>query len=53
MPPSHEDYAQWDVPPVLKDDVRRGSESILGKKQLHQDLEQFRICWQVSTHPVF
>lgn len=34
---------------MLKDDVRRGSESILGKKQFHQDLEQFRICWEALT----
>jgi hypothetical protein len=48
MPPIQSDYAQWDVPLVLKDDVRRGPESIFGKNQFSQELEKFRICWWVS-----
>lgn len=47
MPPAQSDYAQWDVPLALKDDVRRGPKSIFGRKHLTQDLEKFRICWSV------
>ncbi|KAH9225029.1 FAD dependent oxidoreductase [Leptodontidium sp. 2 PMI_412] len=49
VPPSQPDYAQWEVPLALKDDVRQGPESMFGKKQLHQDLEAFRICWEALT----
>ena len=48
MPPIQSDYAQWDVPLTLKDDVRRAPESFFGRKVLGRDLEKFRICWSVS-----
>ena len=50
MPPPEPDYAQWDVPLKLKDDVRRGPESMFGRKKFDQELEKFRICWFVSFY---
>jgi glycine/D-amino acid oxidase-like deaminating enzyme len=47
MPPLQPNYAQWDVPLELKDDVRRGPESMFGRKHFNQELEKFRICWLV------
>jgi hypothetical protein len=49
MPPLKSDYAQWDVPLTLKDDVRRGPESMFGRNKVNQELEKFRICWSVSS----
>jgi hypothetical protein len=48
MPPMKSDYAQWDVPLALKDDVRQAPKSVFGRKDFTQELEKFRICWSVS-----
>ena len=45
MPPAEKDYAQWNVPEFLKDDVRLGNEAIFGEKADALEMEQFRICW--------
>jgi len=48
MPPMQSDYAQWDVPLRLKDDVRQAPKSLFGTKDLGTlELEKFRICWLV------
>jgi hypothetical protein len=48
MPPSQSDYAEWDVPQALKEDVMWAPKSLFGRKQISQELEKFRICWSVS-----
>jgi hypothetical protein len=45
MPPQEADYAQWEVPEALKEDVRFASQAIFGNKGEGLKLEQFRICW--------
>jgi len=47
MPPSEPEYAQWDVPECLKDDVRTGNSSFFGKNADPLEMEHFRLCWFV------
>jgi hypothetical protein len=44
-PPDEPDYAEWDVPDSLKDDIRFAGKVTAGKKGESWDLEQHRICW--------
>jgi hypothetical protein len=44
-PPDKPNYAQWDVPEVLKDDVRFAHQAIFGKKAEGIKADTFRICW--------
>ncbi len=44
-PPAGSDYAQWDVPAGLTEDVRIANEAIFGKNTNTLAMEKFRICW--------
>lgn len=44
-PPDAPDYAEWDVPKSLVDDVNFASRATFGDKCKSWDLEQYRICW--------
>ena len=48
-PPMQPDYAQWDVSPLLQDDVRWALRSLLGEKKSYMKMENFRICWSVPV----
>jgi hypothetical protein len=45
MPPEKPDYAQWKVPPKLKEDIRYASDVFYGSKSADWKLEKHRICW--------
>ena len=47
-PPAQADYAQWDVPPSLQDDVGFANKVTFGERGQKWQLEQHRICWYVS-----
>ncbi|KAH6988243.1 FAD dependent oxidoreductase [Ilyonectria sp. MPI-CAGE-AT-0026] len=49
MPPDKADYAQWDVPQLLKDDVRFANHCIFGEQGKDFPMDQFRICWEALT----
>jgi hypothetical protein len=44
-PPDKPDYAEWDVPDALKDDVDFAKKATFGKIGESWELEQYRICW--------
>ncbi|KAK3988903.1 FAD dependent oxidoreductase [Cladorrhinum sp. PSN332] len=50
-PPQETDYAQYDVPQRLKEDVHSASQSIYGaaEARFKQTLQEFRICWDGVT----
>ncbi|KAI1506025.1 FAD dependent oxidoreductase [Biscogniauxia marginata] len=48
-PPPHPDYAQWDVPETLKEDVQYANKATFGKLGETWKLEQYRICWDAVT----
>ena len=45
MPPLDADYAQWNVPKRLQDDIGVGNGTIFGRNAEGLKMEQFRICW--------
>ncbi|KAI3392165.1 hypothetical protein diail_6113 [Diaporthe ilicicola] len=58
-PPSEPDYAQFEVPALLKQDVDFAGKSIFGKLSDNFQTESYRICWDalspsedfiISTH---
>jgi hypothetical protein len=49
-PPMCPDYAQWDVSPTLKDDVRWALRSTFGEDKSQRNMENHRICWFVTWH---
>ncbi|ETS78900.1 hypothetical protein PFICI_08753 [Pestalotiopsis fici W106-1] len=48
-PPDKPDYAEWEVPDSLKNDIRFASKVTAGKKGESWELEQHRICWEALT----
>ncbi|KAM0812033.1 hypothetical protein AB5N19_14350 [Seiridium cardinale] len=48
-PPDAPDYAEWNVPDSLKDDVNFANEVTFGTKVQAWELEQYRICWEAVT----
>ncbi|KAK7432504.1 hypothetical protein QQZ08_001069 [Neonectria magnoliae] len=49
MPPQKADYAQWDVPESLKDDVRYANTAIFAEQGENFPIDQFRLCWEAVT----
>ncbi|KAH7136255.1 FAD dependent oxidoreductase [Dactylonectria macrodidyma] len=49
MPPQEADYAQWNVPKALQDDVRFANPVIFGEQGKDFPMDQFRICWEALT----
>lgn len=48
-PPMQRDYAQWEVSPVLQDDVHWALRSLFGEKKAGLKMENYRICWDAVT----
>ncbi|KAK6211991.1 hypothetical protein LQW54_005519 [Pestalotiopsis sp. IQ-011] len=48
-PPDKPDYAEWEVPDSLKDDIRFATKVTSGRKGESWELEQHRICWEALT----
>ncbi|KAK2040029.1 FAD dependent oxidoreductase [Colletotrichum somersetense] len=48
-PPPASDYAQFDVPKALRDDVDFASKSLFGKASAGFKNENYRICWEAVT----
>ncbi|KAK3316793.1 FAD dependent oxidoreductase [Apodospora peruviana] len=48
-PPQRPDYAQWDVPQVLRDDVGWALRSVFGESEATRPMEHYRICWDAVT----
>ncbi|KAK1981877.1 FAD dependent oxidoreductase [Colletotrichum cereale] len=48
-PPPAPDYAQFDVPKTLRDDVDFAGESLFGKGSAGFKNENYRICWEAVT----
>ena len=46
-PPAKADYAQWNVPLSLQDDVSFANKVTFGERGQKWQLEQHRICWYV------
>lgn len=44
-PPSAPDYAQWDIPQFLKDDIDVANKATFGTQGESWKLEKYRICW--------
>jgi hypothetical protein len=45
MPPPQQDYAQWNVPPKLKEDIDHANKVFYGKNGATWKMEKHRICW--------
>jgi glycine/D-amino acid oxidase-like deaminating enzyme len=45
MPPPEPDYAQWNVPEKLREDIRHANHVFYGKKSADWKMEKHRICW--------
>ncbi|KAK1961149.1 FAD dependent oxidoreductase [Colletotrichum sublineola] len=48
-PPPAPDYAQFDVPKTLRDDVDYAGKSLFGKGSADFKNENYRICWEAVT----
>lgn len=48
-PPDRPDYAEWEVPKSLVEDVNFANKATFGGKGKSWKLEQYRICWLVVT----
>ncbi|KAK1995359.1 FAD dependent oxidoreductase [Colletotrichum falcatum] len=48
-PPPASDYAQFDVPEALRDDVDFAGKSLFGKGSAGFKNENYRICWEAVT----
>ncbi|RYO85563.1 hypothetical protein DL766_007542 [Monosporascus sp. MC13-8B] len=48
-PPPARDYAQWDVPGSLKEDVSFANKATFGRQGESWKIEQHRICWEALT----
>ncbi|KAI5921814.1 FAD dependent oxidoreductase [Camillea tinctor] len=48
-PPLKNDYAQWEVPEKLKEDVKYANKATFGEIGERWELEQYRICWDAVT----
>ncbi|KAK7752538.1 hypothetical protein SLS62_005506 [Diatrype stigma] len=48
-PPPESDYAQWNVPEPLKEDISFANKVTFGKKGESWKIEQHRICWEALT----
>ncbi|RYP91109.1 hypothetical protein DL770_002765 [Monosporascus sp. CRB-9-2] len=48
-PPPERDYAQWEVPESLKEDVSFANKVTFGKQGESWKIEQHRICWEALT----
>ncbi|EFQ34271.1 FAD dependent oxidoreductase [Colletotrichum graminicola] len=48
-PPPASDYAQFDVPKTLRDDVDYAGKSLFGKGSAGFKNENYRICWEAVT----
>lgn len=44
-PPPESDYAQWNVPEPLKEDISFANKVTFGSKGESWKIEQHRICW--------
>ncbi|KAK2754390.1 hypothetical protein FQN54_007034 [Arachnomyces sp. PD_36] len=49
MPPSDADYAQWNVPTKLKEDIDYANHVFYGKKGSKWPMKKHRICWDAFT----
>ncbi|KAB5515530.1 FAD dependent oxidoreductase [Coniochaeta sp. 2T2.1] len=50
IPPMQRDYAQWEVSPVLQEDVQWALKSLFGdEKASLKKMENYRICWDAWT----
>lgn len=49
MPPAEPDYAQWNVPAKLKEDIDHANQVFYGQKGAGWKIEKYRICWDAFT----
>ncbi|KAK3719092.1 hypothetical protein LTR37_004656 [Vermiconidia calcicola] len=49
MPPPEPDYAQWKVPPKLKEDIDHANQVFYGRKGEGWKMDKYRICWDAFT----
>lgn len=49
MPPSGQDYSQWNVSKALKQDIKHASEVFYGKETDNWTFGKHRICWDAFT----
>jgi hypothetical protein len=45
MPPAEVDYAQWNVPKKLQEDIDYANHVFYGKKGANWPMKKYRICW--------